>query len=258
MQTTEALAATRSDLKTRPRQIASWRHFAGFLLIGAGMVTLGVLAQHHSGETGGPEARHFAEHSKAISVYLTAILMDWALFYYCWVGVHRNGGNLKTLSGELRGSWKGLAADVGIALPFWILWEGTAWAVHRLLASGHLFSGAGSVKTVDSLLPQSLAEILLWIGTAITAGICEELSFRGYAQRQFHALTGNATMAVIGQGVVFGLFHAYQGWRSVTVICVLGVLFGVLAEWRRNLRTNILVHAWADVWEGWLKFVVWK
>jgi hypothetical protein len=28
--------------------------------------------------------------------------------------------------------------------------------------------------------------------------------------------------------------------------------------WRRNLRANMIVHAWADVWSGWLKFVVWR
>jgi len=58
--------------------------------------------------------------------------------------------------------------------------------------------------------------------------------------------------------VVFGLFHAYQGWINVVVISVLGILFGVLAAWRGNLRANIVVHAWADIWGGWLQAAVWK
>jgi hypothetical protein len=84
------------------------------------------------------------------------------------------------------------------------------------------------------------------------------LAFRGYVQRQFHALTGNVVMAVLLQGVVFGLFHFYQGWKNVILISVLGVLFGALAVWRANLRANIIVHAWADIWSGWFKFVVWR
>jgi hypothetical protein len=44
----------------------------------------------------------------------------------------------------------------------------------------------------------------------------------------------------------------------VIVISVLGVLYGALAAWRGNLRANIVAHAFTDVWEGWLKFVVWK
>lgn len=252
MQANEVLAPINPEMRQTQPQIASWLHLVGFLLIGAGVVTLGLLAQHAPpGSSPGSSPTELGRHSQAIHIYLVAILMDWALLYYCWVGVHRHGGNLETLSGGRWSSWNDLAIDLAIALPFWALWEGAAYGVHWLL-------GPSSAKTVDSLLPQSLLEILLWIGTSITAGICEELAFRGYVQRQFHALTGSVAMAVLGQGVVFGLFHSYQGWKSVIVICVLGVLFGALAAWRGNLRANIIVHAWADVWEGWFKFVVWR
>ncbi len=84
------------------------------------------------------------------------------------------------------------------------------------------------------------------------------MAFRGYLQRQFHALTGNIAWAIVLQALVFGLFHGYQGWRNVVVISVLGVLYGALAAWRRNLRVNIIAHAWSDIWEGWLKFLVFK
>jgi len=140
---------------------------------------------------------------------------------------------------------------VGIAGAFWVLWEGAEYGVYWLL-------GPSSAKTVDSLLPKSFVEILIWIATSITAGICEEMAFRGYLQKQFHALTGSVAMAVLAQGLVFGLFHAYQGWKNVIVISVLGVLYGILAAWRRNLQANVIVHAWGDVWSGWLRFIVWR
>jgi membrane protease YdiL (CAAX protease family) len=245
----EALAMAPAGEREQFRQIASWRHFVVFLLIGAAMVVLGLLAQH-APTTGAPKGQ-LESHNQAIRLYLIALAMDWALLYYCWSGVHRWGGNLKTLAGERWRSWRMFVTDIAIAVPFWALWEGAAYGVHWLL-------GASSAKSVESLLPQSLIEILVWIATCITAGICEELAFRGYLQRQFQALTGSVPVAVLAQGVVFGLFHFYQGWKNVVVICVLGVLFGLLAAWRKNLRTNIIVHAWADVWEGWLKFVVWR
>jgi len=252
MQANEVFTAANPEVRQSALQIASWRHFVGFLLIGAGMVALGFLAQHApTGGSPGPSSDHLGRHSQAIHIYLAAILMDWALLYYCWVGVHRRGGNLKTLSGGRWTSWKSLATDVGIAVPFWVLWEGAAYGVHWLL-------GPSSARSVDTLLPQSLLEILIWIATSVTAGICEEMAFRGYLQKQFNALTGSVVMAVLGQGLVFGLFHSYQGWKNVIVICVLGVLFGILAAWRRNLRTNIMVHAWADIWAGWLNLVVWR
>lgn len=255
MQAKDVVATKNSDKRQRPEQIASWAHFVGFLLIGAGVVALGFLAQHAPSSGGGAAPGQLASHSKAIPIYLTAAFMDWALLFYCWAGVHHRGGTVSTLSGGRWTSWKEVLVDLGIALPFWLLWEGAAYGVHWLLA---LSVGPSSAKTVDSLLPQSLLEILIWIGTSITAGVCEEMAFRGYVQRQLHALSGNVVVAVLGQGLVFGLFHSYQGWTNVIVISVLGVLFGALAAWRGNLRANIIVHAWADTWEGWLKFVVWR
>jgi membrane protease YdiL (CAAX protease family) len=248
MRENEVVAAPGMAARQVQPQIASWRHFIGFLLILAGVAAMGFLAQHAPARSGAA-AGDLGKHSQAIPIYLVAIFMDWALLYYCWVGVHRRGGNVSALSGGRWTSWKSVAVDLSIALPFWVLWEGAAYGVHWLL-------GPSSAKTVDSLLPQSLLEVLIWIGTAITAGICEEMAFRGYLQRQIQALSGSVVAAVLGQALVFGLGHSYQGWKNTVVIMVLGVMFGALAAWRKNLRANIVVHAWADTWEGWLKFVI--
>jgi len=229
--------------------IASRHHFIGLLLIGAAAVAFGFYAQHGSG--GGAPSGQMAGHGVAIQVYLAAILADWALFYYCWAGVHRRGGSLWSLAGGRWNSWRSVAVDLAILVPFWFLWEGAANGAWRLL-------GPSGAKSYASLLPQSLLEVLVWIAACATAGICEEIVFRGYVQRQLHAFTGRLTVAVVAQGVIFGVFHAYQGWKSVSVICVLGVLYGVLAAWRKNLRVNMMSHALTDFWEGWLKFVVWR
>ena len=216
----------------------------------AGTAFLGFRAQNAgSAPAAGASAGQLAEHSQAIYVYAVAGLMDWALLYFCWVGAHRSGGNLHTISGGRWTSWKDLALDVGIAAPFWIVWEGTAYGVHYLL-------GEGSAKSVASLLPRTPLEVVIWFGLSITAGICEEIAFRGYLQRQLHALTGSITLAILAQAATFGVAHSYQGWRQVIVISVLGVLYGALAAWRRNLRANMIAHAWGDIWEGWLKTVI--
>jgi membrane protease YdiL (CAAX protease family) len=256
MQASEVVAMPTSELSQKPQQIASWGRLVGFLLIGAGVVALGFLAQHAPTGAGGAAAGQLAGHGKAIQIYVTVGLMDWALLYYCFAAVHSRGGNLTTLSGGRWTSWKSVAVDAGIALPFWILWEGVAWGVHWLLALSSL--GSNTAKSVDSLLPQSLLEVLVWIGVSITAGICEELAFRGFLQRQFHALSGNIVVAVLAQGLVFGLFHAYQGWQNVMVISLLGILYGAMAAWRRNLGVNIITHAWGDFWGGWVQGLIFR
>ena len=185
MQTTDAV--TTSEGRGRPVPIASRRHLVGFLLIALAVVILGIRAQQ--GQSGSGPDRQLASHNVSVQVYLVAIVMDWALFYYCWAGVHRRGGSLWSLAGGRWTSWKSVATDVAIVVPFWIIWEGAAWATHWLL-------GPSTAKTVDSLLPKSLLEIVVWIATCITAGICEEMAFRGYLQRQFHALTGSSVGTV--------------------------------------------------------------
>jgi uncharacterized protein len=183
--------------------------------------------------------------------YLTAILGDAALLYYCWFGVHQYGGTLETLTGGRWSSWTAIGIDIAIALPFWLVWEGAAYGVVWLL-------GPSNAKSVSDLLPRSVAEVLAWIVVCITAGFCEEIIFRGYLQKQFQALAGSVAIAVLAQALVFGLAHCYQGWKQVTVISFLGVLYGALAAWRKNLRANIIAHAWSDVWEGWLKILIFR
>jgi membrane protease YdiL (CAAX protease family) len=248
-----------SELRTtpsnsRPVPIASNLHLIGLVLILFGTAAAGFLAQHHAAASpGAAPAGQLADHSKAIHIYLVALFMDWALFCYCYAGVRRRGGTLASLSEGRWTSVKDVLVDVAIAIPFWALWEGVAYGVHYLL---DVLKPIGTAAAVDSLLPKSLVEIILWILLCLTAGFCEEIAFRGYLQKQFHALTGSIAIAVILQGIVFGVAHGYQGWKNVVVIAALGLLYGGLAAWRRNLRVNMISHAWSDAWEGWLKFII--
>jgi len=171
------------------------------------------------------------------------------LFWFCWWGVSLKQVSLKEMFQPRWNSWRAFGIDLALMVPFWFVWTYSALAVHRLL-------GPSEAKTVDILLPRSLPEVLAWIALSITAGITEEFVFRGYVQRQLHGISRSIVVAIIGQGVLFGLGHAYQGWKNVAVICVLGVLYGIFAWWRRSLVPNVVVHAWTDVWEGWLKQIV--
>jgi uncharacterized protein len=118
--------------------------------------------------------------------------------------------------------------------------------------------GPNQARSAADLLPKSAPEVAVWILVCVTAGFTEEIQTRGYLQQQLHAVTGSIVVAVLLQGVVFGVQHSYQGWKHVVVIIALGILYGALAAWRRNLRANMIAHAWSDVWEGWLKQVIFR
>ena len=54
------------------------------------------------------------------------------------------------------------------------------------------------------LVPRSTREVVLWMLLSMTAGICEEIIFRGYLQRQLAALTGNVWAGIAVSGLIFG------------------------------------------------------
>ena len=187
-------------------------------------------------------------HAAILRGYFFSIASEWGMAYWVWAGVHWKGGTLSELTGGRWTSWRSVAADIAIAIPFWLVWELTAWLVHRAV-------DRVSVPTAPYQPPAGFTEISFWILLSVSAGICEEIVFRGYLQQQFRAVTGSIIAAVILQGAVFGLAHTYQGWKQVMVITALGILYGAFAAWRRNLRANMIAHAWSDIFEGWLRFV---
>jgi uncharacterized protein len=240
--TMTSVTAPQSRAET-PGPVASWKHLAGFLLIQAGSLALGIAAQART--TGGPGV--ISDHRSGVQLYLSLIVAEWAMFYYVWVGLHKRGFSLSEITGGRWRTAKDVLRDAAIALPFWVIWEGTARLLHVVMGESH-------AKTLDSLLPQNGLETVLWIVVSISAGICEELAFRGYLQRQIRSLSGSVALAVLGQGLVFGTAHAYQGWKNVVIIAALGVLYGALAAWRKNLAPGMLAHAWSDIYAC-LKFV---
>jgi uncharacterized protein len=219
--------------------IASARHTVGLLLIQLGLAAGGAYLQ--SRPSAGPNLA--PAHGGLVPLYVSMIGLEWGLVWYVWGGIHDKGYRLLDLVGGRWSDWKNVAADLTIALPFWILWEATARLVQFALGESH-------AKTVQGLLPQTWLEIVLWMALSASAGVCEEIVFRGYFQKQFQAITGSIALAVVLQALIFGAGHAYQGMKQVVVISVLGVLYGLLAAWRKNLRPGMIAHTGSDIVGG--------
>jgi CAAX protease family protein len=183
-----------------------------------------------------------AQHKGLIPIYLSTLLVEWALVGYVWLGIRRR----TRLRDLVSGHWSRLRdvmRDLVVAVLFWGVFEATGWLMHFLL-------GPDTARSISVLLPKGALEIALWVLVSASAGFCEESVFRGYLQRQFHAFSRSALVAVLAQAVVFGISHGYQGGRQVVTITVLGLLYGSLAWWRRSLRPGMLAHAWSDIFSG--------
>ena len=102
--------------------IASTRHTVGLLLIQLGLAIGGAYLQSRPGA--GPDLA--SAHSGIVPLYVSMIALEWGLVWYVWGGIHDQGRHLLELVGGRWSSWKNVAVDLAIALPFWILWEATA------------------------------------------------------------------------------------------------------------------------------------
>jgi len=224
----------------RPRPVAPWWHTGLLLGLFVAMAIGG--ARYQGAALSQPAAQ--AEHPRVAPLYLGLLLMEWALLYYVWKGgLRRAGVRMRDLVG---GRWSGprdVLRDIVLALAVWGVWKGLS-----LVSAPAL--GPDRAASIDQMLPRGPIEIPLWIALSITAGICEEVVFRGYLQRQFEALTGSRGLAWLLQAAVFGISHGYQGVMACLRIAAYGGLFGLLALWRRSLRPGMLAHALTDVLAG--------
>ena len=219
--------------------IASYRHTAIFVVVLLVIAAFGALGRTSPQPSAGSPRNIFP-------LYISLVAVEGGLLFYVSRGIRKAGLTLADLVG---GRWKNardIAIDVLIAAIVWTIWLIIAWLISPFLANN-------PGPLVDTLLPRGVAESVVWVVVSVAAGLAEEITFRGYFQRQAIAITSSPALAIIAQAVLFGVSHGYQGLASCVRITVYGLLLGVVAYWRKNLRPGIIVHAWTDVAGGILR-----
>ena len=100
-----------------------------------------------------------------------------------------------------------------------------------------------------ALLPTTQDERLTFAALAVTAGVCEEILFRGFGISYVRWLWPAASHAalVAATSVPFGLAHLYQGARGVVLTGIVGALLASLTLSTGTLVPAIVVHALLDL-----------
>jgi membrane protease YdiL (CAAX protease family) len=227
-------AAANLDLRqsSRPLIAPAW-HTVLFIAIFLGISVAGGFFQHAVKQH--PQAT--APSGNAVSGYLSVVVFEWLLVLFVRMGVHKRLGRVRDLIGGRWSTPQAVMRDLALGAGLWAVWT--------VLMNAHLLGGG--TNAAQGLLPQGTLESLAWIPVALSAGFCEEVAFRGYLQKQFQAITGSTALAVLIQAVIFGIGHLYEGVGPVLRIMGFGVLFGILAVWRKSLRPGMIAHAWSDI-----------
>ena len=222
--------------------IAPWWHTAAVLAI------LGMWAAMSYGRSAAARSEHHA------ALYVSTIMMEWMLMGAVVGGVYRRRQFFLEAEGRGSRSWMadmgiGAALYVGVFLLFALVAGATFLVRHK-----HSFDSS----VVKAMAPQGATEVLLWVGLSLSAGICEELVFRGYLLQQAIAWTRRAgcsiqaarVIAVVSTSLLFGSLHLYEGTGGALLIVLLGAVYAASALLLRNLRAVIVAHVLQDFIAG--------
>lgn len=108
---------------------------------------------------------------------------------------------------------------------------------------------ASAARSITALVPRTPLE-RRWFGlVAVTAGLCEELLYRGFLLAVVAAIApGVPDLALVAiGGVTFGLAHLYQGAGGVLATSVLGAILTLLYVGTGTVLVPMLLHAAIDL-----------
>ena len=265
-----ALADPAAPTTMKPQAVAPVWHT---LVLIAGIAVLSVEGAR---ELSGPNAN--AVDSSKLATYATTVGSQLLMLGWVYLGLRLRKVPFRSLFGDLSGGIKTFFLDLGIAVAFWIGSVvvlgtiGITWTITELaLQHRSLFGHNGKpvppdpaqqhlIHTLSALAPSNGREIAAWALVCVIAGLIEELVFRGYFQRQFIAWSRGAVAGGVAlSALLFGAAHGYQGIRNMVLLTIFGLLFSLLAVFRRNLRAGMFAHAWHDFAIGLLlAFAKWK
>jgi membrane protease YdiL (CAAX protease family) len=202
------------------------------------------------GSVSGAGSHHLlARTGSKLPQYLWGITWEWILAGFVWLGI-RKRHRLRDVIGGRWASFDDFFFDILIAALFWTIAAVVLATGAKLL---HL-DQAGKIDTMRRqlgfLTPNTKLELGVWFLLSTTAGFCEEFIFRGYLQLQFAAMTRSMLAGALLSAVVFGASHGYEGGARMLLIGIFGLLFGLLAWWRKSLRPGMFAHAWHDALSG--------
>ena len=188
------------------------------------------------------------------ALYRNTLALLWGLaaaLALLWLATGRPWSDLGLVprpTGGLGGVMLGVAVIAGV------LARQSRFAPGDVEALAKLRRSAGRLLR---MLPVTGRELRWFAGLSVTAGICEEALYRGFLIWYLGAWAVLVAppayvflAAAAASSVLFGLAHAYQGWRNVLVTSLVGGFLAAVVWITGSLYAAMLVHALMDLHAG--------
>jgi membrane protease YdiL (CAAX protease family) len=187
------------------------------------------------------------------AAYRRAVTLQWSLAVatlFLWVWEGRTWGAL----GLAAPGGVQLLASLALVAPFVWLVLRQARGVRRLTAPAAQALRPRFAE-VEFILPHTRGERRWFMLLSTTAGVCEELVYRGFIMWVVASYTGVALAAVL-QAALFGLGHAYQGRKGVLKTAAVGLVMALIVLCTGWLLPAMIVHALIDIGAGIVAYAV--
>jgi membrane protease YdiL (CAAX protease family) len=195
------------------------------------------------------ESRRLVDPSGArLDAYLLTMIVEWGLVLTALSFWFLRGRDLEALG---LGFETGTGAWIGTGLGLAVCAALFAQTVAVLRRPEALRSVRRQVEPLESLVPRDAREARAFAALSVTAGLCEELLYRGFLLAMLTPLVGGIA-AVVLSSLAFGVGHAYQGARGVAKTTLVGLALAGLVLLTGSLWVPMLVHAVLDLNAGFL------
>ena len=115
---------------------------------------------------------------------------------------------------------------------------------------------AEQMTSLAWFMPKTKPDLFIFtLGLSVSAGICEELIFRGYILNTLSEHVG-ITFSVIVSSALFGLCHFYQGAFNVIRTFIMGIVFCLIYLSCETIIIPIILHIVLDVYGGISSYIV--
>lgn len=188
------------------------------------------------------------------ALYRNTLALLWALaaaLALLWLVDRRPWADLH-LALRVTGGLGGVM--LGVAVIVAVLARRNRFAPGDTAALAKLESEAGQVAR---MLPVTGREFGWFAALSVSAGICEEVLYRGFLIWYLGAWAVlllppayGFVVAAAASSLVFGLGHAYQGPRNVLVTTLVGGFLAAIVWITGSLYAAMLIHALMDLQAG--------
>ena len=216
-----------------PQPIAHWLHTVA--LFGLFILTT-TFTEHRAATRDLGKTAH-------IPSYLASIAMEWVLLGLVIAGIHQRRAFLVR---AFQNRARTFIESVGLGAAVYIAGFVAIAMVSSVLYFTPLFHKRNEAA-ITAIAPHTPFEFLLWFGVSLSAGLCEELVFRGYLLQQLNAWTRSPVASILLGALLFGSVHLYEGLGAILPLAALALVYGaVVHHFKGDLRAVVVAHTLQD------------